>query len=83
MFAIIKSFFTANALKIIACVLAIISASAVLFGARQSGKNAERAANLARQSKLVRRSHEIENENMRNLADGAASERLRAGWVRD
>lgn len=83
MWQIIKTFITTNILRIAAYVLASISIIGLLFNVRQSGKNAERVANLEKQSKDVRKSHDIEDKNRASLRDGDASERLRHEWSRD
>jgi hypothetical protein len=83
MWAIIKAFFTANAMRIAGIAMAGLSILGVLLGARQAGKNAERAEALEKQSKQVRRSHEIEDKNRAALRDGDAGERLRDKWSRD
>ena len=79
----IKAFLLANWLKAASFALAALSVAAVLLGARQSGKNAERASMLSRKAKIVRESHEIEDENRRSLADGDANQRLLSDWARD
>lgn len=80
MWATIKTFLSANALQFAGILLAALSAFAVLFGARQAGKNAERAANLERQSKMVKKANEVRNENRRNYSAGGAAQRLRDKW---
>jgi len=83
MLALLKNIISANILRILAALSIALAIVGTILGVRQAGKNAEKAEQLSRQAKLVRRAHEIENENSRNLADGDAAKRLRESWNRE
>ncbi len=82
MLALLKNIISANILRILAVIAMVLAVLGVLSGVRQAGRNAEKAEQLARQAKLIRRSYDIENENSRTLADGDAAKRLRDAWSR-
>lgn len=65
-------------LKIGAIVLAV---TAVLFGARQAGKNAEKIDQLKANQKATRKAHEVDIDIDR-LPSGAASDELFNDWKR-
>ncbi len=65
-------------LKFGAIILAVI---AVLFGARQAGKNAEKIDQLKQQRKAARKAHEVDIDVDR-MPDGAASDELFNDWKR-
>ena len=65
-------------LKFGAIILAVI---AVLFGARQAGKNAEKVSQMKQQQKAARKAHEIDI-GIDRLPDGAASDELFDDWKR-
>jgi hypothetical protein len=60
----------------------ILAVLAVLFAVRQSGKHAERVANLEGALKTAQRRRDVETEIAR-LPDGAVAQRLRDKWRRD
>ena len=77
MWAIIKIWLSGNALHLIGWGLAALSVSAVLLGARQAGRNAERVDQL-------KKSLEIRNAQLRATLDaprtrGELARRLRDG----
>lgn len=80
MWAVIKGFLSTHILKLIGYGAAILSVLAVLFGARQAGKNAEKVSNYERTLKVVRKKNETENAV--DSADDAERQRLRAKWTR-
>jgi hypothetical protein len=82
MWGTLKQFLTANAVKLAGAALSVASVAAILLGARQSGKTAERAEALQKQVERVRKSHEIEDNN-RKLGDDDVANRLRHEWSRD
>ena len=73
-----KSALGLNILKFGAIIFAVV---AVLFGARQAGKNAERIDQLKANQKAARKAHEIDIDIDR-LPDGAASNELFNDWKR-
>lgn len=68
-----------GALKWVAIAGAVL---AVLFGARQAGKNAAKVEQLQATIKAVKVRNEIEDE-IRRMPDGAAADELRKRWSRD
>ena len=72
MWMLITSWFSSNALKLIGWGVAALSVTAILFGARQSGKNAERYDQL---KKIV----EIKDAQLRATLDAP---RTRADLVK-
>ncbi len=74
MFSVLKQFFAANALRLMALSAILATVAAVIFGARQAGRSAERVDNLTRQIKGVQRA-----EKIRRAVDGD----YRAGRVPD
>ena len=76
------SLFTGIGLKIMAGVAIAAAVAAVLLGARQSGRTAERVDALKRTFENVEKANEIERDVMRAGGD-AARERLLDRWARD
>jgi hypothetical protein len=76
MIAIVKAFFSANILRILAIAFATLAALGVLFGARQTGKNAERVDNLKRQIKDVQEAETIRREVAGDYRDGKRPKRV-------
>jgi hypothetical protein len=77
MWAIIKTWLSGNALRLIGWGMAALSVAAILFGARQAGRNAERVDQL-------KKSLEIRNAQLRATLDaprnrGELARRLRDG----
>ena len=77
MWTIIKNWLSGNALRLIGWGVAALSVSAVLLGARQAGRNAERVDQL-------KKSLEIRNAQLRATLDaprtrGELARRLRDG----
>lgn len=77
MWMIIKTWLSGNALRLIGWGMAVLSVSAVLLGARQAGRNAERVDQL-------KKSLEIRNAQLRATLDaprnrGELARRLRDG----
>ena len=77
MWAIIKTWLSGNALRLIGWGMAALSVAAILFGARQGGRNAERVDQL-------KKSLEIRNAQLRATLDaprnrGELARRLRDG----
>jgi hypothetical protein len=77
MWAIIKTWLSGNALRLIGGSVAALSVSAVLLGARQAGRNAERVDQL-------KKSLEIKDAQLRATLDtprtrGELVDRLRDG----
>lgn len=83
MIAVLKAFFTTNALRVAGWMMAALSFLGILLAARRAGRNAERVDALEKQSQNVSKSHEIQDKNRRTLADGDAAKRLRDDWSRD
>ena len=70
------------ALKLLLWGAIAAAVAAVLLGARNAGKNAERVAGMQRQLNNVKERNRVERETGR--LDGAAvRERLRRNWQRD
>jgi len=59
----------------------ILAVCAVLFGARQAGKNAEKISRLQQNQKAARKAHEIDT-TVDRMPDGAASDELFNDWKR-
>lgn len=77
MWAIIKTWFSGNLFRIVGWGVTALSVATVLFGARQAGRNAERADQL-------KRSLEIKDAQLRATMDaprnrGELIDRLRDG----
>jgi hypothetical protein len=77
MWIILKNWLAGNALRLAGWAAIALSVSAVLFGIRQSGRNAERALNL-------KKSLEIKDAQLRATLDaprnrGELADRLRDG----
>lgn len=77
MWAVIKSWLSGNILKLVSIALAALSVMTVLLGARQAGRNAERADQL-------KKALEIKNDQLRATLDaprnrGELVDRLRNG----
>ena len=77
MWAIIKTWLSGNALRLIGWSVAALSVSAVLLGARQAGRNAERVDQF-------KKSSEIKDAQLRATLDaprnrGELARRLRDG----
>jgi hypothetical protein len=77
MWAIIKTWLSGNALRLIGWCVAALSVASVLFGARQAGRNAERVDQL-------KKSLEIKDAQLRATLDaprtrGELVDRLRDG----
>lgn len=77
MWAIIKNWLSSNLLKLISVGLTALSVATVLFGARQAGRNAERADQL-------KKTLEVRNGQLRATLDaprtrGELVDRLRDG----
>ncbi len=77
MWAVVKAWFSGNALRLIGWGAAALSVAAVLLGARQAGRNAERADQL-------KKSLEVKDAQLRATLDaprnrGELVDRLRNG----
>jgi hypothetical protein len=83
MLAILTHWLSGNTLRLAAWGAAALAVLTVLLGARQAGRNAERADNLLQQTKDMRKANAIQDKNRRTLADGDAAERLHDKWSRD
>jgi len=73
-----KSTLGLNILKLGAIILAVI---AVLFGAKQAGKNTERVRQLELNQRAMRKANEIDAE-IDAMPSGAALDELRRDWSR-
>lgn len=79
---LLSSLFTGLGLKILAGVAIAGAVLAVLAGARQSGRTAERVGALKRTFEHVEKANEIERDVMRAGGD-AARQQLLDKWTRD
>ncbi|MEX2450926.1 MAG: hypothetical protein WD407_08740 [Rhodospirillales bacterium] len=70
------------ALKILMGAVMVGTVAAILFGARQAGRTAERVEGLRRQLKNVEKRRDVENDIDR-ASDDDVDRRLRAEWQRD
>lgn len=76
MWALFTGWLSGNALRIAGWVAAALAVLTVLFGARQAGRNAERADNL-------KKSLEIKNAQLRATLDAPRSRSELADRLRD
>lgn len=76
MWALFTGWFSGNAFRIAGWGAALLAVLAVLFGARQAGRNAERAANL-------KKSLEIRNAQLRATLDAPRSRDELVNRLRD
>lgn len=75
-------FLSGVGLKVMGALAAIGAVAAVLLGARQAGRNAERVDAMRRTLKSVEVRNEVEREVLRSGGD-AAHKRLLDEWSRD
>jgi hypothetical protein len=81
MLAILSGWFQKNTLIIAALLSAALAALAVIFGARQSGRNAERVEVLRYQVKEVEKANEIRREVNDAARAGTVPERVRKYYL--
>lgn len=83
MWTVLKSFLTANLIKILAYAGIAASVIGVLLAVRNSGKAAIQVESLQKTVAAVRRRDEI-REDLATASDAELNERLRKnGWLRD
>ena len=81
MFAFLGKLIAPYALKLLLWGAIAAAVAAVLLGARNAGKNAERVAGMERQLKATRSRDETDRRNAR-LGDDAVRKRLLSRWSR-
>ena len=81
MFAFLGKLIAPYALKLLLWGAIAAAVAAVLLGARNAGKNAERVAGMERQLKATRSRDETDRRNAR-LGDDAVRKRLFSRWSR-
>lgn len=80
--AIFAKLFTGLGLKIMGGLAILGAVAAVLLGARQAGRNAERVDAMRRTLKSVEVRNDVERKVLRSGGD-AARKQLLDGWSRD
>lgn len=76
MLAIIKSFLTANVLRILAIVLSVMTIAGILLGVRNAGRNAEKVDQLKRQIDDVKEAEAIRRGVADDYRSGARPKRV-------
>jgi hypothetical protein len=82
MWAVIKAFFTNNAIRVLEILVAVLGAVGAVAAIYRSGEKAQEAKQLELDLKRAGEANAIHDKNRAELSDGDAAKRLRDEWSR-